>query len=90
MDTTNQAHNKVQDPPTVAPASTAHQYNLVSSRTDNALVEVISRAPSIQDHPQLYIGEELRGHILWSPGSLAGIETIDVVVSWHPGCQNID
>jgi hypothetical protein len=83
MDTENQAHNKIQDPPTVVPPSTVHQYkyNLGSRRTDSALVEVISRAPSIQDRPQLYTGEELRGYILWSPGDLEDFVTIHVKVS---------
>jgi hypothetical protein len=85
MDTASQAHNRVHDPPVLVPASTAHQYSLVSRRSANALVEVTSRAPSTQDHPLLYTGEELRGQILWSPGGLEGIETIDVVVSWHAG-----
>jgi hypothetical protein len=84
IDTAIQAH-KVHDPFAVVPASTVHQYNLVSHRTDSVLVELISRSPSIQDLPVLYIGEELRGHIVWSSGGLEGIEMVDVVVSWHAG-----
>jgi hypothetical protein len=90
IDTAIQAHDKAHDPSAVVPATTVHQYNIVSHRTDNVLVELISRAPSSWDLPVLYIGEELRGHILWSSGALGGIEMVDVVVSGHAGRSSID
>jgi hypothetical protein len=71
-------NNQVLDPS--VPPNTVHRYNLVSWGIDYVLIEVISRAPSVDDHPLLYTGEELKGSIVLSLGSLESVQSIDVVV----------
>jgi hypothetical protein len=60
----------------------------VSWGIDYVLTEVISRTPSVHDHPLLYTGEELKGFIVLYLGSLEGLRRIDVVVSWRPNHQS--
>ena len=89
MDPAIRAHSQVHTPPVFAesPPDGLHQYTLMSSGSDYVRVEVSSRRSNDQD-PLLYIGEELTGFIVLSPGGLRAIQKIDVVVSQPPNHES--
>ena len=58
-------------------------YILMSRGNDYVRVEVSSRGLNTPD-PLLYIGEELTGFIVLSPGGLRAMQRIDLVVSQLP------
>ena len=65
------------------PFNGVHDCILMSHGNDYVRVEVSSRGLNNPD-PLLYIGEELTGFIVLSPGGLRAMQRIDLVVSQLP------
>jgi hypothetical protein len=65
------------------PLNGVHDYILMSRGNDYVRVEVSSRGLNDPD-PLLYIGEELTGFIVLSPGGLRAMRRIDLMVSQLP------
>ena len=79
-----QIHDQAGD----ASMGTVHQYILKSRGRNYASIIVMSHALDAQDPPLLYIGEELKGSIALSIDDLSGMQSMHVVVSQFPTCND--
>ena len=81
--TTEQAVPQLVMEPSSYTTNGVHDYVLMSHGTDYVRVEVSSRGLNNPD-PMLYIGEDLTGFIVLSPGGLRAMQRIDLIVSQLP------